>query len=117
MIANGFGDYIPKFIDFNNLTYPLVLKGTVSLGSSHVYIVDIKEQLDERVNILINEKKDILMEEALTEMGLMEGDVLASAFRGEIVSMDYQITTFYNDDLDATKLGKVYVRKPWRFPK
>lgn len=120
MIRHGFEDYVPKLINPNNLTFPLIMKGTVSFGTRHVFLVHDEEEYNKQIKILIHDGQDMLLEEALTGMGRMEGDVFGSAFEGEIVSMRCQINPFYENphDISSSKAhNDLYLRNGNRYPK
>lgn len=119
MIKHGFKDYVPYMIDPNNLTFPLIMKGTVSSGTSHVFIIHNLEQYNAKKLHLINEKKDMLLEEALTGMGMMEGDVFGAVFEGDMVSMKCQINPFFGNGHSYTKspTSEIYLRNGNQYPK
>lgn len=111
MITHGFGDYVPKSIDIKNPIFPIVVKGTISNGSRHVFIATNQHELDEIRKQLENEKHevhDMLFEEALTGMGNVEGDVLGVAFNGELLSMVCQMKIVSSGQISRSHLNKDY---------
>lgn len=118
MINHGYENYVPHSIDPNHPIFPFIMKARVSRGASHVYIIHNQEQLNEKVKLLKGVEKDILMEEALTGMGMLEGDIFGATFEGELVSMKCKIATFYSNPHLYTKStsSDVYLKRGGTYP-
>lgn len=109
MRSNGFGDYVPNTIDKSKPTFPLMLKATQYAGSTGIFLIKNQTDLNDQLSIFDGDNVKYILEEAITGMRNIEGEIFASSFNGKLLSMRCtlrQVMNESNSDAFVFKFGR-----------
>lgn len=87
MRENGFRDYVANSINKSKPTFPLILKATEYTASSGIFLINNQIELNKHLSNFKGKKVDYIYEEALIGMKNIEGQIFASSFQGELLSL------------------------------
>mmetsp|Transcript_22570 Transcript_22570/g.32998 ORF Transcript_22570/g.32998 Transcript_22570/m.32998 type:complete len:340 (-) Transcript_22570:223-1242(-) len=108
MHSIGLGEFVPKsYTSISTVQYPCVVKTNHHYGTG--ITVAVNEGRLRGIISAIPENEPYIMEESLTGMGLAEGGVYGSAYKGQPLVLMCSIITHREGSLKAKNRG-VYIR-------